>query len=57
MCPELPRYQREMLGTHGVNDDVDADFVCHKAELRRITRVVDPLPSIAKVTVAREEDH
>lgn len=45
------------LMAHCVSDDIHADLVGHYAVLGGIARVVDPLPGVAEVAVASDENH
>jgi len=46
-----------LLMTHAVNYDVYGNFVRHYTILRRVTRIVDPFPGVAKITIASDENH
>ena len=43
------------LMAHGVNHDIDPDFVRRQSVLHRVGRIVDPLPRVAQVAVSRKE--
>jgi hypothetical protein len=42
---------------HCISNDIHADLVSDHAVLGGIARVVDPLPGVAEVAVASEENH